>query len=420
VLFSLIDCNNFYVSCERVFNPALEKKPVLVLSNNDGCVIARSNESKSLGIPMGVPVHQIKDIIERHQIICFSSNFALYGDLSNRVMHTIVDWLPDSEIYSVDEAFSRLDNMALKCPAQYCQDLRQAIYQHLGIPVSVGLAPTKVLAKLANYLAKKHTETGVFYLHKPEVIERALKHVAASDIWGVGKKLGERLKTLHIHSAWDLRCCDPHEARKHCNISLQKIILELRGESCLDLEKPAPPKSIRCSRSFREVVTSFTDLSEALSTYAANACSKARVHKLKPSVLTVFLNTNPFQKNKPQYSEASKLKLLVPSNDTREIISQATGLLREVFKKGVEYKKVGILLSHFEAQEGSQGDLFHFFDDEKSQLQMRTLDDINARFGKDALFIASQGGKKPWKIQRKQVSSRYTTHWDELVRVYCR
>ena len=385
MLFALIDCNNFYVSCERVFNPSLIGKPVIILSNNDGCVIARSNESKALGITMGALYHQIQALIKRYGVVVHSSNFALYGDMSQRVMQLLGQQLVDLEIYSIDEAFAQIDDSVIGQPAAYCQYLRQWIYRCTGIPISIGLAATKVLAKLANHTAKKQSRSGVFYLHKPAVIEKLLQNTAVDILWGIGSRLAIRLRQLGVETAWQLQQME--DVSQHFNRLVQSVVWELRGRSCLALEELQAPKSIMTSRSFGQPVTELSKLSEAISHYATAACAKARRHQRQAQAITIFLQTNGFAVNKAQYRNQITLALDHPSNDTTFIISQAKQALAAIYRSGYQYKKVGILL-HELAEVGVQQLSFLMEPPSpRRQACLITVDDLNQRYGRDTIFF---------------------------------
>lgn len=419
-VFALVDCNNFYASCEKLFRPDLKDTPVVVLSNNDGCVVARSREAKLLGIKMGVPVFQIKAEMQRHGILAFSSNYALYADLSSRVMRTLEEMAPRVEVYSIDEAFLDLTGIesALSL-VEFGQQVRERIGHWIGITVCVGIAPTKTLAKLANHAAKKYPATqGVVDLTNPDRQRRLLTLVPVDDVWGVGKRLSKRLNALGITTALDLANASPRAIRDQFSVVLERTVRELNGESCIELEDiPPTKKQIVCSRSFGAKVTQFELLREAVCEYATRATEKLRKEQQQAKVLTVFIRTSPFKDNEPQYSNSASGELLIPSCDTRDFIELARHLLKRIWKDGFRYAKAGVMLSDFYDPGMFQPGLF---DDvstrSNSQQLMSVLDTIN-QSGAGKVFFAGQGLKKDWSMKREHLSPAYTTRWDQLPRV---
>lgn len=418
-IYALIDCNNFYASCERAFNPKLNGKPVIVLSNNDGCVIARSNEAKSLGIPMGTPYHQWKKFCKENNVYVFSSNYELYGDMSDRVMSTLRHFCPDMEVYSIDEAFLILDKFKYKDLKKFTLEIKQEIKQWTGIPVSIGFSHTKTLAKIANKHAKKNTIEGVFDLTSLELQNDLLDKFPVKDIWGIGSQLSHRLEKLNIHTAKQLRDADAKLLRKNFSVVMEKIIQELRGVSCIPLEDIQPKKQIMCSRSFGKLVTDLDELMEALSHYVANACRKLRNQQSIAQGIYVFLHTNFFRKNEPQY--ANQLSCYFPdaTDDTGYIISVAKKCLQRIYKKGYQYKKVGILLLDLLPNTVQQYSLFSSNDRVKKTKLMKTIDQINLRMGQNAIFYCAEGIKPTWHIKREYRSPRYTTRLEEVLIAYC-
>lgn len=419
-VFALVDCNNFYASCEKLFRPDLKDTPVVVLSNNDGCVVARSREAKSLGIKMGVPVFQIKSEMQRHGILAFSSNYALYADLSSRVMRTLEEMAPRVEIYSIDEAFLDLTGIESAISlVEFGQQVRERIGHWIGITVCVGIAPTKTLAKLANHAAKKYPATqGVVDLTNPDRQRRLLALVPVDDVWGVGKRLSKRLNTLGITTALDLANASPRAIRDQFSVVLERTVRELNGESCIELEEiPPTKKQIVCSRSFGVKVTHFELLREAVCEYATRATEKLRKEQQQAKVMTVFIRTSPFKDNEPQYSNSASGELLIPSCDTRDFIELANHLLKRIWKDGFRYAKAGVMLSDFYDPGMFQPGLF---DDvstrSNSQQLMSVLDTIN-QSGAGKVFFAGQGTKKDWSMKREHLSPAYTTRWDQLPRV---
>lgn len=419
-VFALVDCNNFYASCEKLFRPDLKDTPVVVLSNNDGCVVARSREAKSLGIKMGVPVFQIKAEMQRHGILAFSSNYALYADLSSRVMRTLEEMAPRVEVYSIDEAFLDLTGIeSVLSLVEFGQQVRERIGHWIGITVCVGIAPTKTLAKLANHAAKKYPATqGVVDLTNPDRQRRLLALVPVDDVWGVGRRLSKRLNALGIITALDLANASPRAIRDQFSVVLERTVRELNGESCIELEEiPPTKKQIVCSRSFGVKVTQFELLREAVCEYATRATEKLRKEQQQAKVLTVFIRTSPFKDNEPQYSKSASGELLIPSCDTRDFIELANHLLKRIWKDGFRYAKAGVMLSDFYDPGMFQPGLF---DDvstrSNSQQLMSVLDTIN-QSGAGKVFFAGQGTKKDWSMKREHLSPAYTTRWDQLPRV---
>lgn len=419
-VFALVDCNNFYASCEKLFRPDLKDTPVVVLSNNDGCVVARSREAKLLGIKMGVPVFQIKAEMQRHGILAFSSNYALYADLSSRVMRTLEEMAPRVEVYSIDEAFLDLTGIESAISlVEFGQQVRERIGHWIGITVCVGIAPTKTLAKLANHAAKKYPGTqGVVDLTNPDRQRRLLALVPVDDVWGVGRRLSKRLNALGITTALDLANASPRAIRNQFSVVLERTVRELNGESCIELEEiPPTKKQIVCSRSFGVKVTHFELLREAICEYATRATEKLRKEQQQAKVMTVFIRTSPFKDNEPQYSNSASGELLIPSCDTRDFIELANHLLKRIWKDGFRYAKAGVMLSDFYDPGMFQPGLF---DDvstrSNSQQLMSVLDTIN-QSGAGKVFFAGQGTKKDWSMKREHLSPAYTTRWDQLPRV---
>lgn len=410
-LFFLIDCNSFYVSCERVFNPKLWKKPVVVLSNNDGCVIARSKEAKQLGIPMGAPVFQYEQLLREKNVYVYSSNYTLYGDMSQRVMQVVGQFSHRIEIYSIDEAFLAI---AAKNPLELARIIRKKVLRWTGIPVSIGIGTTKTLAKLANHIAKKNEELGgVFWLQSEKEIDRALAKTALEDIWGIGRRLSYRLKGHGIHTPLAFKRAPNEWIRRLFSTTLVKTALELRGISCLQLEEVyAPRKSITCSRSFGKTVTGLEELKEAISTYTASASETLREQESLTGYLTVFLQTSPFIKT--PYANSATLSLPEPTDYTPRLITYAKLCLQQIFRFGYEYKKVGVIFLDLSSKTCFQRDLFVSSSPIEGRA-MQILDRINASFGKNALQFAAEGIQKKWKMQRAHTSSRFTTKWNELL-----
>lgn len=419
-LFALVDCNNFYASCERVFNPRLKYQPVVVLSNNDGCVIARSNEAKALNIAMGAPYFQIEEFCRRHRVHVCSSNYALYGDLSRRVMDILQSHVAEVEEYSIDEAFLRFDGV--QSPAQLMpmlQELQQIILQWTGIPVSIGLAPTKVLAKVANHVAKKQTQQHIFGLLDKSTARRILASFAVEDLWGVGRRWAEQLQRLGVVTAWELSQLPAKRIRQHFSVVMERIVLELSGTVCLELEAPSAREQIVVSRSFGKPVTSLEELREAAGCYAARACEKLRRQGSVAGIIDVFLMTNAFA-NQPYYSQAAQFSCPVPTDDTRIVLQKVGEGLAAIFREGLAYKKVGVRLYRLTNKQQQQMDLLaapSSANASRAADLMAIVDDINQTFGKNSLFYAVQGVERDWQMRRQFCSPSYTTNWQQLLKV---
>lgn len=416
-IFALVDCNNFYASCERVFDPSLKKRAIVILSNNDGCIVARSNEAKALGIPMGVPFFEQKAVIKKHNVAVFSSNYQLYGDMSQRVMSSLRLHAPDMEVYSIDEAFLRLDHLQPRNLYEYCKTIRRKILQWTGIPVSIGIGPSKVLAKVANHVAKKQIDDGVFDIRPRQAQGAILKALDVGKIWGIAGRWSERLRRMGISKAAELRDADPAIIRKHLSVVGERILRELRGESCIDLENIQPRKSIMSSKSFGNILTRKEPLEEALANYTARACEKLRKQNSRAQAVHVFVQTNGFRKTDSQYNNALTQNLTTPTSDTRTIIEAAKFCLNKIYKHGYRYKKTGIMLLGLIPASLEQKQLFAHVNHQPSDHVMDIVDLINKDHGPDTLFFGAQGVTREWKMRCGLRSPRYTTQWDELPRV---
>ncbi|WP_340124232.1 Y-family DNA polymerase [Methylobacter svalbardensis] len=417
-LLALVDCNNFYVSCERVFRPDLIGKPVAVLSNNDGCVVARSAEIKHF-IKMGVPLFQIQQLVNQHQIKLFSSNYSLYADMSARVMSILEEFAPSMEIYSIDEAFLDLTGMCHRDPIAYGHRIRKAVVRATGIPVCVGMGPTKTLTKLANFAAKKWKQTGgVLDLSDPVRREKLMKIVDVGEVWGIGSRTTAKLNQIGINTVWDLAIQPSKRIQSQFNIVVARTVLELNGIACLELEEISPDKQqIVCSRSFSRRLTEYKELSAALTEFGSRAAEKLRRQQSITGCITVFIRTNPFNPQEPQYQRSASIKLSAATQDTRTIITTANRLLTEIFKTGYGYQKCGVQLSDIKPESSpGQLELFDFVDNSlpnENRPLMKVVDQINRRFPK-AIAIAATGFDKSWKPKADRVSQRYTTDWREL------
>jgi DNA polymerase V len=417
-IFALVDCNNFYASCERVFDPTLKKRAIVILSNNDGCIVARSNEAKSLGIPMGVPVFEQKAVIKKHNVAVFSSNYQLYGDMSKRVMDSLGLFTPDMEVYSIDEAFLRLDYLQPRNLFEYCKTIREKILQWTGIPVSIGIGPTKVLAKVANHVAKKQTDVGVYDIRSQHNQDAILKSMDIKKIWGVARRWSERLNSMGIYKASELRDASPSIIRKHLSVVGERILRELRGQSCIDLENIQPRKNIMSSKSFGKLLTKKEPIEEALSNYTARACEKLRKQNSRAQAVHVFVQTNGFRETDRQYNNSITHTLTTPTSDTRIIIEAAKFCLSRIYKHGYRYKKTGIMLLDLIPVSLEQKQLFVDFDHRQSDHLMSIVDRVNKEQGSDTLFFGAQGVNREWKMRCGSRSPRYTTQWDELLTVH--
>jgi len=415
-MFGLIDCNNFYASCERVFQPMLNGKPVVVLSNNDGCVIARSSEAKALGIPMGEPAYKLKELIESNRVAVFSSNYVLYGDMSHRVMCIIGTFVPDMEIYSIDEAFLHFDGFENIDLNGLGNKLVRTVIKSTGIPVSLGIAPTKTLAKVANKFAKKYKQyNGVCIMDTDEKREKALKLTPIADVWGIGRQYSKKLQYHSINTAWDFTLRSKAWVRQHMGVVGERTWLELRGTACIEMERPASKKSICTSRSFGEKLTSIEPVSEAVANFAAACAEKLRAQKSTAAVVMVFIHTNPFATNQPQYANQTVMRLPVSTNDTTEIIDYALRGLKSIFRKGYRYKKAGVIVSEISPERPLQADLFDTRDRTKYKKIMTVMDKLNASYGKQKVKIAAQGFDRKWKLKNEKLSPCYSTNLKDIL-----
>jgi len=416
-MFALVDVNSFYASCETVFRPDLRGVPVVVVSNNDGCVIARSAEAKAVGIKMGAPYFKMKEDIQRHKVAVFSSNYALYADMSSRVMTTLEEMAPSIEIYSIDEAFINLSGVS-HCMSleQFGRDVRTRMRKEIHLTVGVGIAQTKTLAKLANYAAKKWKQTGgVLDLSDRTRQRKLMSMVPVEEVWGVGRRISKRLNLMGINTALQLAECTPWFIRKNFNVVLERTVRELCGEPCLELDEFAPTKQqIICSRSFGHRISDYQEVRQAVCAYAERAAEKLRIEKQYCRQIAVFLRTSPHAANEQFYGNQAGGMLLVPSNDTRDIVRIATESLDRIWVDGHRYMKAGVMLGDFFSQGIAQLDLF---DECKpragSQELMQVLDQLNQP-GKSKVWFAGQGINKSWAMKREMLSPAYTTRVADL------
>ncbi len=415
--FALIDGNNFYVSCERVFNPKLEGRPVVVLSNNDGCAVARSSEVKALGIPMGAPWFKMQDLARKHGIIALSSNYELYADLSNRMMEILGRFSPDQEVYSIDECFLGMAGFEQYDFLDYGQTIRERVRQWIGIPVCVGFAETKTLAKLANHCAKKGFagKAGVCDFGRLSASERSsvFSGIPVGEVWGVGRRLSEQLAEQGITTVEALRSADAKTLRRQFSVVLERTHAELNGESCLSLEDTAPNKQqIMSSRSFGRYVHDLAALEEAVASYVAIAARKLRDQHSLAGMLQVYIRTNPHKPEAPQYQKGLSIPLPEPTDDTLRLTTIARWGLKKIYKPGYAYQKAGVVLMSLMDARTVQMNLFSKAKDH-SRL-MRVMDQINDNWGKGTLHLAAEGVRKDWSMKREKKSPAYTTCWTEL------
>ena len=420
-MFALCDVNSFYASCETVFRPDLKGRPVVVLSNNDGCVIARSAEAKPF-VKMGEPYFKQKDMFRRHGIITFSSNYELYADMSNRVMTTLEELSPRCEIYSIDEAFCDLTGVRNCCDlTDFGREIRETVLRRTHLTVGVGIAQTKTLAKLANHAAKQWQRQtgGVVDLSNLERQRKLMSLLPVDEVWGVGRRISKKLESMGIDTVLKLADTDIRFIRKHFNVVLERTVRELRGEPCLGLEEFAPVKQeIVCSRSFGGRITEYYEMRQAICSYASRAAEKLRGEHQYCRFISAFVKTSPFALNEPYYGNSASVKLLIPTQDSRDIITAATKCLDAIWKDGHRYQKAGVMLGDFYSQGVAQ---LNLFDDnaprQNSEKLMEVLDHLNAKDGRGTLYFAGQGIQTAWQMKREMLSPRYTTRYSDLLKV---
>ena len=404
---ALVDCNSFYVSCERLFNPRIRKKPVVVLSNNDGCIISRSNEAKALGIKMGEPYFKARDIILKNKVEVFSSNYSLYGDLSRRVMRTLKRFNSDIEVYSIDEAFMDLSNYTDTEVESVGREIRQTVLKWTGIPTSIGIAKTKTLSKVANHIAKKK-QSGVTSLIGIENLDPILEKVEINDVWGVGRQLTKFYQKNGIYNAKQLKNKSNTWIKKCSNVLSSRTAMELRGVPCINLETTQTKrKSCVVSRSFGKRIEKFQELKEAVANYCLNASEKIRSESLVAKAITVFVRTSPFQRNYGYYSNAKTIDFPIATNNSIETVKTAVLILESIFKNGYRYQKAGVMLTGLRNDDGRKN-LFSSEKDEKIKTLMQSIDNTNYRYGRSTLSLASAGVHKKWNM-RRQYSSKIDT-----------
>lgn len=417
-MFALIDCNNFFASCERVFRPDLNGKPIVVLSNNDGCVIARSNEAKAFGIPMGAVAYQFEKIFTENNINVFSSNFALYGDMSARVMSILDSFAPDIEIYSIDEAFLKFDGCDYINFQEYGEKIRKTILKSTGIPVSVGFAHTKVLSKVANKIAKKFFDKtkGVYIIDDDDKRVKALKWLPVEDVWGIGRQLAKRLKKIGVNNAYEFTQLNTEWVKKNMSVVELRLKQELEGNPVLNMEIAKAKKNIATTRSFEKNYTEFEQLNERVVTFAVSCAEKLRSQHSCCNALMVFVHTNGNRKDLKQYSKNIIVKLPFPTNSSIEIAEYACRGLKQIFIKGYQYKKAGVIVMDFSQEDASQIALFEN-SNPKHKILMAVIDKLNRAFGQQKLKLASQDMDRVWKMRQERLSPRYSTKLNEIISI---
>jgi DNA polymerase V len=416
-MIALIDCNNFYVSCERVFNPALQNKPVIVLSNNDGCAIARSEEAKALGIKMGAPAHLVRDVIEKNGVQVFSSNYTLYGDMSARVMQVIKEFVPTTEIYSIDEIFADLSTLKYAELATLAKEIREAVMRCTGIPVSIGIAKTKTLAKMANrYVKKTRPGEGVFCADEDWKVKDILLFTKVADIWGIGNQYANLLEKNGFYTAADFLNAPEDWVRKEMAVVGLRTQQELKGVPCLKWEEEAKAKKNICtSRGFGKLITSRREVQQAIATFTAACAQKLRKQNSCARKVHVFIQTNVHRKEDPQYFHSITLDLTVATNSTRELLKYAMTALNIIYQPGYNYAKTGVIVMDLIPSTQVQLALFDSENREKDKNMMKAIDHVNKTFGKDVVRTARQEFNKKWKLRQQHLSQLYTTRFDQLM-----
>ena len=414
----LCDCNNFFVSCERVFRPDLERKPVMVLSNNDGCIVARSNEVKTLGIKMGTPLFQVRDLVKKHNIAVFSSNYQLYGDMSARVMNILRQEVPDIEVYSIDEAFLNLDEMPLETLQPFARRLSARIRREVGIPVSIGVSPTKTLAKIASKLCKKYPKLqGGCLMYRKQDVEKVLGTLPAGDVWGIGRRTNAKLKTLGVETALDFYNMKQAEVYSLFTVTGLRTWKELHGEACIGFEDVQPDRQTVCiSRSFAKEMTTLEELDAAISTFTGKVAEKLRKDHLCAQQMSVFILTNRFREDAPQNYQIKNTLFEVATDDTLEMSERAAQCLKQIFRRGYAYKKAGVMCTRLVPKRGVQASFLDTIDRDRRALLMDTIDAINKTEGNYTVRLAAQGEMDQFSA-RTMTSRRFTTNWDEIMEV---
>lgn len=415
-MFALVDGNNFYVSCEKAFDFSLEGKPVVVLSNNDGCIISRSNEAKALGLKMAEPIFKRKDIIEKHNVQVFSSNYTHYGNMSNRMMKTLQMFSPDIEVYSIDEAFLNLNGINVDYN-DYAFQIKNTIFEYIGIPVGVGIADTKTLAKIANKLAKK--QNGVLVIDSEEMREWALKNTPIGDVWGIGRQYAKMLKLNSVNTAYDFTQLTSSWVKSKMSIVGQRTRDELLGKPCISIDTNAhSKKNIATTRAFGIKLSDINIISEAVANHAVRCAEKLRKQKSVANCITVFIHSDPFSEKEKYVYNSTTITLTLPSNNNTNLVKAAIYGLKKIYRPNVLYKKTGVIVSDISSDEFIQGNLFIKIKNlEKNKTIIKYLDELNIKFGKDTVKLAIQGNSKNWKLKQEKLSPRYTTRWADLLKV---
>ena len=417
-MFALVDCNNFYASCQRVFEPHLIGKPVVILSNNDGCVIARSNEAKALGIPMGAPAFEFKKLFEDNNVFVYSSNYALYGDMSSRVMNILSTFTPDIEVYSIDEAFLKFEGFEFFNLEEYGIKIQKTVTKNTGIPISVGFAATKALAKVANKIAKKFPERtkSVYAIDTEEKRIKALKWTKIEDVWGIGRKYTKRLQAKNIHNAYQFTQLSDDWVRKEMAVVGLRLKHELEGKPTLDLEEPKNKKMIATTRSFEKAMTKLEDISERVATYTASCSEKLRKQGSHCNMIMVFVQTNYFRKDQPQYSRNIVINTDFPTNSTIELNHYAQVGLKAIFREGYHYKKAGVIVMGLTPNNETQLSLFNT-SNPKHQPLMSVIDKMNKSYGTNKIKFANQSLGRQWKMKQEKLSPSFTTRINDIMKI---
>ena len=418
-MIALVDCNNFYASCERVFAPHLNDKPIVVLSNNDGCVIARSNEAKALGIPMGAPVFKNRKLIEVESVHVFSTNLALYGDISNRVMNILREYSKDIEIYSIDEAFLDLGNGCDEALLKIIQEIRRIVIKHTGIPVSIGLAESKTLAKVATHIAKKNPEHGgCFILRDEKTINDKLRNLPVGDIWGIGRKTSQKLNVMGVRNAGQFRKLNEDFVLKEFTVVGLRIQKELKGETAVIFESTVKPRKAICTaRSFGDMIRDYDYLEQAIATHCSTCAVKLRKQHSYASSMMVFVHTNAFREDLPQYKRNIIMKFPATQN-TISLVKTAKEALRKIYKPGFQYKKAGVILMDFQQDNALQTDMFTMKSENSNErVLIEAMDMINDKYGRNTVKLADLGVKNKHALRQEKKSPNYTTNWDDIIEV---
>jgi DNA polymerase V len=420
-MFALVDCNNFYASCERVFDPSLNNRPVVVMSNNDGCVIARSNEAKALGIEMGVPVFEIEPFLNKHNVAVFSSNYALYGDMSQRVMSTLSAFTPELEVYSIDEAFLGLHGFRHFNLHEYGATIKRVTGRNTGIPVSVGIGQTKTLSKVANHLAKRvPANNGVYVFDSEEQRVAALKELPVGKVWGIGRRYERMLNANGVTTAYEFTLRPSSWVKAKMSIVGVRTQQELLGVPCNELEiEPEPNKAICTARSFGAMQTDFQVISEAVSAYAARCAQKLRKQHTCASIMMVFAQTNPHREDLPQYARNRMVRLPVATNSDFELCRYAKAALTDIFRHGFHYKKAGVILTGIVPEGNVQTSMFDTVDRERQARALQSMDSLNGLYGRDKVRIGAQGFGRKWKLRQEKLSPCYTTRLEDIITINC-